>query len=84
MANALSSSSIKISWNDNSSNENGFRIRRSTNGVTFNFLVDVPSNTVNYTNTGLTPNTTYYYQVGAFNACGIANNPAPASATTLP
>jgi hypothetical protein len=83
MATALSSTSISITWNDNSSNETGFRIRRSTDGINYSLLVNVPANTISYTDTGLAPNTTYYYQVGAFNACGIANNPTPASATTF-
>ena len=80
----MSCSQIKVTWTDNSNNENGFRVRRSTDGINYNLLVNVPANVTNYTNTGLTPNTIYYYQVGAFDACGIANNPAPASATTFP
>jgi hypothetical protein len=84
MATAISSSKIALSWTDNSNNETGFRIQRSTNGVTFTVRANVGANVTTYTDTGLTPGTTYYYRVGAFNSCGIGNNLTAASATTLP
>jgi uncharacterized delta-60 repeat protein len=83
-ATALSSSEIALAWTDNSNNETGFRIQRSSNGVTFGLLADVGANVTTYTDTGLTPRTTYYYRVGAFNSCGHSNNLTAASATTLP
>jgi phosphodiesterase/alkaline phosphatase D-like protein len=82
-ATATSSSSIDLSWTDNSNNEMGFRIQRSTNGVTFAPLVNVNANVTTYTDNGLNPGTTYFYRVGAFNACGFSNDPTAASATTF-
>jgi fibronectin type 3 domain-containing protein len=84
VATATSSSQIALSWTDNSNNEMGFRIQRSTNGITFGVLVNVGANVTTYTDSGLTPGTTYYYRVGSFNACGFANKDTAASATTLP
>ena len=84
VATAISSSQITVTWNDNSTNETGFRIQRSRNGRGWAFLAVVPGNTNTYTDNGLPPGTTRYYRVGVFNACGFANNLTPASATTLP
>lgn len=66
-ATALSHQSIRINWTDNSTDETGFGIYRSTNpNARFSLIGEVPANTTAYTdNSGLLPNTTYYYQVSA-------------------
>lgn len=61
---------VTISWADNSSNETGFKIERSTNGTTFTQVTTVGAGVTSYTNTGLTSGTTYYYRVRATNANG--------------
>jgi hypothetical protein len=41
LATAISSSQIALSWTDNSTNESGFQIQRSSNGVTFTSIAIV-------------------------------------------
>lgn len=65
-ATAVSISQINLSWTDNSSDEAGFSIELSTDGSNFTEIATVGSDVTTYSNTGLTPNTTYYYQVRAF------------------
>ena len=71
-AKATSSSSIILTWKDNSNNEEGFRIQRkegacdSTNS--WAQIATKEANITTHTNTGLTPNTTYSYRVRAYNA----------------
>ncbi len=77
---ALSNSSIRLNWQDNSSNETGFIIER-LNG-TYTYIAQVSSNTLEYINSGLLPNTTYYYRVAAFNTFGTSAYSNIASATT--
>lgn len=72
-ATAASNTSITLGWSDNSSNEETFYIQRKLGeGGTFADITTTPSplasNTVVYTDTGLTPNNYYYYRVRAYNA----------------
>lgn len=68
IATALSSTSIRLNWADNSNNETGFNIERSTSasGV-FTQIAVVAPGIVTYTDTGLTAETTYFYRVRASN-----------------
>ena len=88
-AQAVSSSSIDLEWLDNSGDEDGFEIQRSTDGANFTFLVSLgPASgmsTVTYTDSdALSASTTYYYRVSAFNGVGDSAFSNVASATTDP
>ena len=56
---------IDLTWSDNSTNETGFRIERSTNGSKFSRIATVGANVTSYVNTGLKRGKTYYYRVRA-------------------
>ena len=74
---------IDLSWADNSNNETGFIIERSTDGVNFSPLTTTAANETSYSDTSpMTLSTTYYYRVRATNAAGDSDNSAIASATT--
>jgi fibronectin type 3 domain-containing protein len=80
---AQSSSSISVSWNP-VSGASEYYVYRSDNGGGYYSPVDLTYNTF-YTDTGLSPNTTYYYKVSAVNndyVEGAQSNYA--FATTLP
>jgi hypothetical protein len=67
-ATAASSSSINLSWTDNSTNETGFAIERKSGATgTYAQVATVGANVRSYSNTGLTANTVYYYRVRALN-----------------
>jgi len=60
-----------LNWNDNSTNEDGFKIERSPNGN--NSWAQIATTGINirtYTNSGLSSNTRYYYRVRSFNRLG--------------
>lgn len=59
------SSTVVLNWKDNSENETNFVIERSIDGTNFTEITEVPANTITYTNTGLVPNTKYYYRIKA-------------------
>jgi fibronectin type 3 domain-containing protein len=71
-ATAQSSSSIMVSWYS-VSGAASYNVYRSTSPSGIYPLVGSPSGT-SYTDTGLSPNTTYYYQVKAQNSAGVESN----------
>jgi hypothetical protein len=83
-AQALSRSSIKLTWADNSNNETGFKIERSLDGASgWSQVATVGAGVTTYTNTGLNRSTKYYYRVVAYNTGGNSLYSNVASATTL-
>ncbi|QJD80222.1 fibronectin type III domain-containing protein [Spirosoma rhododendri] len=81
-ATATSNTQIDLAWADLSDNETGFEIERSIDGTTFTKIADLGANVTTYQNTGLTPNTRYYYRIRAKNAVGLSAYSAVADATT--
>ncbi len=81
---AVSSSQINLAWTQNSANETGFKIERSSDNVTFAQIATVGANVVSYSNTGLSGNTTYYYRVRAYNTAGNSAYSNTASDITAP
>lgn len=79
---AASTTAINLGWSDGSSNETGFMIERSTDGANFSAVASVSANEVSFADAGLTPSTTYYYRVHAFNSVGDSANTTVASAIT--
>jgi hypothetical protein len=82
VARALTSSSVRLTWADTSSNETNFRIYTSRDGKTWTVLGTVGANVTTVDNTGLRRNTTYYYKVRAFNAVGDSPDSNTTSART--
>ncbi len=81
-ASALSSSQITLTWSDNSSNETGFSLERSADGINWSQFAMVGSNIVSYTDTGLAASTTYNYRVNAYNSAGNSSYSNIGTATT--
>lgn len=63
-------SSINLSWTDNSSSEDGFRIYRGTSSGNLSSYATVGANTTSYSDTSISAGTTYYYHVVAYNTHG--------------
>ena len=80
-ATATSTTTVSLQWTDNATNETAYTVARSTDGITFTALSNAPQNATSYNDTGLSSNTTYYYQVSAINPAG-GSTPALANATT--
>jgi len=84
VATAASSTQINLAWTDNSNNEDGFRIERSTDGANFSEIGTVGANVNTYADTGRAAATTYFYRVRSFNIGGNSGDSNVANATTLP
>ena len=67
VASVISFDQIDLSWTDNSDSETEFLIERSLTGVDgWDQIGTVEAEVTDYSDTGLSPGITYYYQVRAF------------------
>jgi hypothetical protein len=70
-ATALAYNRIGLTWKDNSTNETGFEVMRSTSGTTgFNIIATVGAGVSSYTDSTVAASTLYYYEVRAINQNG--------------
>src|SRR5262249_20337446 len=77
----VSASEITLCWGD-SNFQDGYKIER-WNGSSYAQIATVGANMTSYTNTGLTPLTTYSYRVKAYNSAGDSAPSNEVSATTI-
>src|SRR4030043_2108896 len=83
-ATAASTTRISLSWSDNASCEKGYKVERKISGGSWTVLPDtLPNGSSSFTDSGLTPNTTYTYRVKACNDIAESFSSNEASATTL-
>lgn len=64
----LGTSSLTVNWGDNATNETNYVLERSANGTDFTVISTLGANTTTYNDSGLTPNTPYFYRVKAVNS----------------
>lgn len=87
-AGAVTSKSIDLAWVDNSNNESGFEIwRTSSPSSQFELLTRVESNVTKYTDSSLSANKQYSYKVRAYISSGdiySGYTNSAASVTTVP
>jgi hypothetical protein len=63
---------IEIKWNDNSSNETGFRIERASGNSSFTTLAEVAANVTSFKDNNAIADITYKYRVTALIAGGYS------------
>ncbi len=82
-ATAVSSTQINLSWKDNSTNERGFYLyRRTTNSYARVAILEANANS--YNDTGLSPETSYWYKARAYNDGGESGSSNEVNITTPP
>lgn len=72
IAESNSSSSVTLTWTDNSDNETGFKVQRALFGGVFSTIDTTAANVVTYTDETVTAGTRYEYKIVATNADGDA------------
>ena len=83
-ATAFSSSRIDLAWQDNSSNETGFRVLRRVDGSDDWIEIGTTAANINtFSDEGLEPLTLYHYRVLAFSATAASEFSDEATAMTL-
>jgi hypothetical protein len=83
---ASSSTQIDLSWQDSSSNESGFNVERSPDGLEWTEIAALPIDITNYSDSTVSPGTTYFYRVLSHNSAGASgySNIAEAATDELP
>ncbi len=84
VADAVSMSRIDLTWWDNSSNEDGFRIERTIGNGAFIQIATIGMGEETYSDTGLAAATLHTYRVRAYNVSGNSTYSNEAYDTTLP
>jgi hypothetical protein len=84
-ATATAFNKINLTWKDNSNNETGFEVYRSTSSSgTYNIVSTTVANATTFTDSTLSPSATYYYKVQAINKfgnSGLSQPPVPFATT---
>ena len=81
-----SASQINLSWtapSNGGSSITGYQIERSVDGTSYSVIVaNTDSTNTSFSNTGLSSNTTYHYQISAINNVGTGASSSSVSSTT--
>jgi hypothetical protein len=74
MASTVSGTEVSLSWADNATGETGEVLQRATDsGFSAPVSISLPAGTHFYSDTGLTPGTTYWYRVASTGAGGASS-----------
>ncbi len=80
---SISSSTVGLKWTDNSKNEYGFKIYRSSSANDgFTEIGTTNTNITSFTDKYLQPSTTYYYTIRSFNDIGYSEYTSALSVST--
>ena len=80
----ITANSLTLNWSDNSSNEVGFAIYRSTDNVNFSFVTLTAANATSFMDTGLFPGTQYFYRINAVTEGALSTDLAMMATTSAP
>jgi hypothetical protein len=80
---AVASRQVNLHWYDQSNNEQGFLIQRSTDGASWTIITSVAANVTSIADFTVNRRTSYYYRVLAFNQAG-ASEPTNVIRVTTP
>lgn len=78
----VSSASVALRWSDNSSNETGFKVERSADGVNYAEIATLGAGTTSFTDNAVSARTSYYYRARAYNSVGASAYSNTVSVTT--
>lgn len=70
LACSITPNAISLYWNDYSSNETGYNIYKSTDGVSFSLVTTTAANVTIHNVTGLTSGQDYWFRIKAFGSGG--------------
>lgn len=82
---SVTTTAMTLNWTDNATNEVGYAIYQSSDGSSYAFITQLAAHAgtgaMNYTSTGLVPNTTYYWRIYAVTEGGVSTALAASQST---
>ena len=78
----VTATTIQMNWTDNATNELGYFVNRSVDGITYSQIGQVAANVTTFTDSGLAPSTVYFYQVNAFSEGAVSTALSGSQSTT--
>ncbi len=79
---AIGLNTMTLNWTDNASNEFGYAIYRSLDGVSYDFVTLTAANATSSVQTGIASNTAYFWQVYAVSEGAVSSVLSGSQATT--
>lgn len=83
VATATGSSTITVTWTNNVMDRDGLQLERGTDGINFPTVISLGPDVESYDDSGLDPNTTYYYRIAATLSGVVGPYSAVVNATTM-
>jgi hypothetical protein len=81
---AVTPTSLTLNWTDNASNEFGYVIYQSTDGINYTFVTQTAANATSFAVSGLNPGTTYFFNVYAVSEGALSAVLSGSQATAAP
>lgn len=81
---AVTATGMTLNWTDNASNEAGYAIYQSTDGINYSFATQAAANATSQAISGLNPSTTYFFQVYAVSEGALSTALSGSQATAPP
>src|SRR3990167_7863849 len=71
-ASAVSAGPVQVSWQDNSNNEDGFKVERKIAAGSYVLIGTTAANAVSYIDSTASDTETNWYRIAAFNTAGLS------------
>src|SRR5262249_11911799 len=81
---SVSAVAMTLNWTDNATNELGYALYRSTDGVQYAFVTQLAANATSSIQSGLAPGTTYFWRLHALTEGALSAGLAGSRATNPP
>ncbi len=83
-ATSVTATSMTLNWTDNATNEVGYAIYQSTDGINYSFVTQTAANATSQALSSLTPSTTYFFRIFAVTEGALSTALSGSQATSAP
>jgi len=81
-ASSVAYNGVTLVWSDNATNESGYKVERSPDGVVFAEVANLGKDARSFADSGVSVSSNYFYRVRAFNSVGFSGYSNTVTVTT--